>query len=91
MELFSNMKHNKTIIFITHHLQLNTWADSIIFLRKDGKVEVGTHEELTYNRKTRYSELWQNYQQNLEDNDTEFVLPAKPVLPMVISQQEWNN
>lgn len=77
MDLFNGMKGKRTIIYITHRMHLHTWADFLVVLRKDGKIETGTHEELTRDPTSRYSELWMNYLLSMEDADTEFVPPPQ--------------
>ena len=71
MQLFYDLRHERTIIFITHRLHLNIWADKLLVLRKDGEVETGTHEDLVRNQDTRYHELWSNYLQSVDDAQTD--------------------
>jgi len=39
LEAVEDMKKDKTIIMITHRLNLNTYADRIIYFGKDGYME----------------------------------------------------
>jgi len=39
MELIDNIRKTKTVIMISHRLNLNIYADKIIFLEKNGSVE----------------------------------------------------
>lgn len=48
---------------MTHKLNLSLISDKILLLSQDGKNEVGTHEELYHNDKSRYSNLYDTYLQ----------------------------
>ena len=60
MEILNGMKKDKTILLITHKLQMNEYSDLIIMLKKDGSIDIGSHEELSKSSKS-YQVLWQNY------------------------------
>ena len=47
----------KTIVFITHNLQIAKQCDKIILLDKGEVIEIGTHEELMKNNRL-YSNMF---------------------------------
>ncbi len=49
---------NKTVIVIAHRLSTLNNADKIIVLDKGLVVEEGTHNELLFNKKSAYANLW---------------------------------
>jgi ABC-type transport system involved in Fe-S cluster assembly fused permease/ATPase subunit len=46
---------------ITHRLNLNYYADEIIYIGRNSYVEQGKHSDLLKNGKSRYKTLWDDY------------------------------
>eukprot|EP00828_Plagiopyla_frontata_P041416 TRINITY_DN5898_c0_g1_i3.p1 TRINITY_DN5898_c0_g1~~TRINITY_DN5898_c0_g1_i3.p1 ORF type:complete len:331 (-),score=35.14 TRINITY_DN5898_c0_g1_i3:166-1158(-) len=45
-DILKEIKKNRTIVLVTHRLRLGSQADKVIFLKKSGGVNEGTHEQL---------------------------------------------
>ncbi len=61
MQIVDSWRGKKTVVYITHRMHLNDFADSVVMLRKDGTVEQGTHQQLSRNYSSKYYELWHEY------------------------------
>jgi len=61
MQIVNQWRGKKTVLYITHRMHLNDFADSVVMLRRDGKVEQGTHYQLLKDRNSKYYELWTEY------------------------------
>ncbi|KRX09894.1 P-loop containing nucleoside triphosphate hydrolase [Pseudocohnilembus persalinus] len=70
MDIIEEYRKQKdmVIIMITHRLNLNVYADRIIYLGKHNYQESGTHLELLQNQNSRYSSMWQDFIQEEKEN-----------------------
>jgi len=90
MQIVDTWRGKKTVVYITHRMHLNDFADSVVMLRKDGTVEQGTHQQLSRNYSSKYYELWHEYlarktEDLFEGKDSEAEIPyVASVEPNVI-------
>ncbi len=59
----------RTTLIVTHDLQLASQCDKILFLAKDGRVDVGTHGKLL-DRNPLYAMMCQSLQHSLRTDET---------------------
>ena len=61
MEIVDRWRGKKTVVYITHRMHLNDFADFVVMLRKDGQIEQGSHHNLLKKHDSKYYELWNEY------------------------------
>lgn len=57
-------KNSQTVLMVTHRLNLNSYADKIIYLGKGGYKEEGSHTELIQKADSRYKKQWEEFISN---------------------------
>ena len=56
-EYIMNETKNRTLIIVTHHMELARKCDKIVFLENGSIAEIGSHETLIHNS-GRYAYFW---------------------------------
>ena len=73
MEVLKKHQRNRTVLFVTHRLHLNTYCDSICIVDKKGVIEQGSHSSLLRTPNSHYSALWKTFLDKIPDSDIDIL------------------